>query len=60
MNIIEAENLSKRFGQLVAVVQVSLSVTEGEIFGFLGPNGAGKQLLSIYSVLCSDLQVVQH
>jgi len=40
--IIEANSLTKRFGKLVAVDQVSFSVEEGEIFGFLGPNGAGK------------------
>jgi len=54
MNIIEAENLSKRFGQLVAVDQVSLSVTEGEIFGFLGPNGAGKT--TTINILCTLLR----
>ncbi len=36
------ENVSKRFGDIVAVDGLSLSVNEGEIFGFLGPNGAGK------------------
>lgn len=54
MNIIEAENLSKRFVQLVAVDQVSLSVTEGEIFGFLGPNGAGKT--TTINILCTLLR----
>jgi ABC-2 type transport system ATP-binding protein len=39
---IEAEGLVRRFGDLVAVDHVDLSVDEGEIFGFLGPNGAGK------------------
>ena len=42
MSVIEANNLTKRFGKLVAVDHVSFSVNEGEIFGFLGPNGAGK------------------
>jgi len=42
MSVIEANNLTKRFGNLVAVDHVSFSVKEGEIFGFLGPNGAGK------------------
>ncbi len=40
--MIETENLSKRFGDLIAVDGVSFSVNEGEVFGFLGPNGAGK------------------
>ncbi|MBN1383211.1 MAG: ABC transporter ATP-binding protein [Deltaproteobacteria bacterium] len=40
--MIEVERLSKRFGDVQAVDNVSFSVREGEIFGFLGPNGAGK------------------
>jgi ABC-2 type transport system ATP-binding protein len=39
---IEANNLKKTFGKVTAVDNVSISVREGEIFGFLGPNGAGK------------------
>ena len=42
MNLIEAENLTKRFGATTAVEGISFSVSAGEIFGFLGPNGAGK------------------
>ncbi len=42
MAAIAIENLSKRFGDVVAVDDLSLTVEEGEIFGFLGPNGAGK------------------
>ena len=42
MNAIEAGHLVKRFGTITAVNDVSLTVKEGEIFGFLGPNGAGK------------------
>jgi ABC-2 type transport system ATP-binding protein len=42
MHAIEANNLTKRFGTLVAVDHVSFSVKQGEIFGLLGPNGAGK------------------
>ncbi len=40
--VIVAEHLSRRFGDLVAVRDVSLEVDRGEIFGVLGPNGAGK------------------
>ena len=40
--MIETENLTKKFGDLVAVDDVTLRVNDGEVFGFLGPNGAGK------------------
>ena len=40
--IIQAEDLTKKFGEKTAVDHISFSVAEGEIFGFLGPNGAGK------------------
>ncbi len=40
--MIVTENLSKKFGEQVAVNGLSLSIAEGEVFGFLGPNGAGK------------------
>jgi ABC-2 type transport system ATP-binding protein len=36
------ENLTRKFGELVAVKQVNLRVDAGQFFGFLGPNGAGK------------------
>jgi ABC-2 type transport system ATP-binding protein len=36
------QNLVKKYGHLVAVDDVSLSIHEGEIFGIIGPNGAGK------------------
>ncbi len=42
---VEVENITKRFGELTAVDNVSFSVAEGEFFGFLGPNGAGKTTL---------------
>ncbi|MCX6754089.1 MAG: ATP-binding cassette domain-containing protein [Candidatus Nomurabacteria bacterium] len=40
--IIEVKNLTKKFGEFVAVDDISFDVEEGEIFAFLGPNGAGK------------------
>src|SRR5580700_8729572 len=42
---VEVENLSKRFGDFVAVDALSFSVAHGEVFGLLGPNGAGKSTL---------------
>lgn len=43
--ILETKNLSRRFGDLVAVNNLSLKVRKGEVFGLLGPNGAGKTTL---------------
>ena len=52
MELIQVEQLSKRFSDLVAVDRVNFAIKEGEIFGFLGPNGAGKTTtLSILSTL---------
>ena len=40
--MIQVENLSKKFGNILAVDNVSFEIKDGSIFGFLGPNGAGK------------------
>jgi len=39
---IRVDGLTKRFGSVVAVEDLSMTVAPGEVFGFLGPNGAGK------------------
>lgn len=52
--VIEAENLTRRYGDFVAVDQVNLTVKEGEVFGFLGPNGAGKT--TTIHMLCTLLR----
>jgi ABC-2 type transport system ATP-binding protein len=41
-DVIEIENLSRKFGEVTAVDGLTLGVAEGEVFGLLGPNGAGK------------------
>ncbi len=41
-NMLEVTGLTKKFGNLKAVDQLTFSVKKGEVFGFLGPNGAGK------------------
>ena len=45
MSIIEVKQVTKTFGEKVALDHVSLSIPEGKIFGLLGPNGAGKSTL---------------
>ncbi|ENQ3108029.1 ABC transporter ATP-binding protein [Bacillus cereus] len=42
MNALEIKNLTKKFGDFIAVDNMSLAIKQGEIFGFLGSNGAGK------------------
>ena len=42
MSVIETEKLTKFYGSHLGIVDVDLSVEQGEVFGFLGPNGAGK------------------
>ena len=55
MNIVvQTQSLTKRYGSLTAVQDLSLEVYEGEIFGLLGPNGAGKTTL--ISLMCGLLK----
>jgi len=42
MNVVEIENITKTFGALKAVDDLSLNVPQGSIYGFIGPNGSGK------------------
>lgn len=51
---IKTDGLVKKYGDLVAVNNLTLSIKEGEIFGFLGPNGAGKS--TTIRMLCGILQ----
>lgn len=51
MDAIETSNITKKFGELVAVDHVNIQVKAGEIFGLLGPNGAGKS--TIMRMLCT-------
>src|SRR5258706_227623 len=53
-SMIECQNLTKRFGNVVAVDHVTFSVAKGSIFGFLGPNGSGKS--TVIRMLCGILQ----
>ena len=54
MNAIEVHDLTRRFGQFVAVDRVTFDVAAGEIFGFLGSNGAGKS--TTIRMLCGLLR----
>jgi ABC-2 type transport system ATP-binding protein len=51
---VEAEKLTKKFGEFIAVDGVTFTINKGEIFGLLGPNGAGKS--TIFKMLCGLLQ----
>ncbi len=53
MNAVETENLTRMFGEFIAVNQVSLQIRQGSIYGFLGPNGSGKS--TTIRMLCGIL-----
>ena len=52
--IMEINNLSKNFGEVKAVQDLSFRVKEGELFAFLGVNGAGKS--TTINIMCGQLQ----
>ena len=54
MSVIAVSHLTRRFGDFVAVDDVSFDVRQGEIFGFLGANGAGKS--TTIRMLCGLLR----
>jgi ABC-2 type transport system ATP-binding protein len=63
--VIETRELTKRYGEIVAVDGVSFAVTRGEIFGLLGPNGAGKtttilMLLGLTDISGGKARVLGH
>jgi ABC-2 type transport system ATP-binding protein len=51
---VEADGLTKRFGDFTAVNQISFNIRRGEIFGLLGPNGAGKS--TTFKMMCGLLR----
>ena len=53
MNAIEVKNVSKSYGKVKALDEVSFTVPKGEVFGLIGPDGAGKT--SMYRILCTLL-----
>jgi ABC-2 type transport system ATP-binding protein len=64
-NVIEVNELTKRFGDFVAVDHITFTVKKGEIFGFLGPNGAGKSttikmLITILNPTSGSAKVCGH
>ncbi|MHA1229981.1 MAG: ATP-binding cassette domain-containing protein [Candidatus Helarchaeota archaeon] len=54
MNIVETINLTKQWGNIIAVDHINFEIKEGEIFGLLGPNGAGKT--TTIKLLCTLLK----
>ena len=53
MNAIDVKNVSKSYGKVQALSDVSFAVAKGEVFGLIGPDGAGKT--SMFRILCSLL-----
>ena len=64
-NVIEVKGLTKRYGEAIAVNDISFNVGAGEIFGLLGPNGAGKtttilMLLGLSEISAGEARVFGH
>ena len=57
--IISVRELSKRFGDFVAVDRITFDVARGEIFGFLGANGAGKTT-AMRRLICSPWRITSN
>jgi ABC-2 type transport system ATP-binding protein len=55
MKILKIEELTKKFGDFVAVDNINLAIEEGEIYGLLGPNGAGKS--TTINIICGLLHM---
>ena len=53
--ILEAEHLSKRFGAVSALTDVSMRLHRGEVLGLVGDNGAGKSTLTRFSAASTSL-----
>ncbi len=54
MALLEVRSLTKRFGGLTAVSELTFDVNEGEILGIIGPNGAGKS--TVFNLICGTLK----
>jgi ABC-2 type transport system ATP-binding protein len=61
MNVVEIENVTKTFGKLAAVDDLSLNVPQGSIYGFIGPNGSGKTttLRMIMNIFYPDSGIIR-
>ena len=60
--MIQLKNVTKKFGDLTAVDNLTLTVTKGEFFGFLGPNGAGKtttikMIVGLFAPTAGDINI---
>lgn len=63
MKVIQAKGLTKKYGKVIGISELDLSVEEGDFFGFIGPNGAGKSttiriLLGLISATSGSAEVL--